>query len=74
MVHLSTTEKERDIDSEKPFGRFGVGTITGHPVGLLVVAAVILLSIVALPEARLFLVASLPIGGIFGLFLWLRHR
>jgi hypothetical protein len=65
---------ELNHDDIRPFGRFGVGTITGHPVGLLVVAAVIFISIVALPEASLFLAASLPIGCLFGLFLWLRHR
>jgi hypothetical protein len=74
MVHQSTTEKERDIDSEKLFGRYGVGTITGHPAGLLVVAAVLLLTLESIPESRWFVAAALVVGGTFGYFLWLRHR
>jgi hypothetical protein len=74
MVHLSTTAKERDIDSEKLFGRYGVGTITGHPAGLLVVAAVLFLTLESIPESRWFVAAALVAGGTVGFFLWLRHR
>ena len=65
---------EIDHDEIRPFGRGGVGNLTGHPVGLLVVAAVVLISFEALPPAGLFIVASLAVGGIFGFILWLRHR
>jgi hypothetical protein len=74
MRRASSPGLEFNPDDIRPYGRFGVGTITGHPVGLLVVAAVIFLAIVALPEASLFLVTSLPVGCLFGLFLWLRHQ
>ena len=47
---------EKDIDSVKPFGRYGVGVITEHPAGLLVIAAVILLTVETIPGAR----SSLP--------------
>jgi hypothetical protein len=74
MNKTSSAGPESNPNAIRPYGRFGVGTITGHPVGLLIVAAVILLSLEGLPEARAFLVASLPVGFLFGLFLWLRHR
>lgn len=63
-----------DISEVQPFGRFGVGLLTEHPVGLLVVVAVIVLTLETLPPARLFFIASLALGGIIGFFLWLRHR
>ncbi len=65
---------EKDIDSVKPFGRYGVGAITEHPAGLLVIAAVILLTLETIPEARWFLTATLVAGASFGFVLWLRHR
>ena len=74
MSKLSTAAKERDIDSVKPFGRYGVGVITEHPAGLLVVAAVILVTLETVPESRWFIAAALATGGAFGFFLWLRHR
>ena len=74
MGQLSTAAKERDIDSLKPFGRYGVGLITEHPAGLLVVAAVILLTLETIPGASWFVAATLGAGTSFGFVLWLRHR
>ena len=65
---------EKDIDSVKPFGRYGVGTITEHPAGLLVIAAVILLTVETIPGALWFLAATLIAGTSFGFVLWLQHR
>jgi hypothetical protein len=65
---------EKDIDSVKPFGRYGVGVITEHPAGLLVISAVVLLTLETIPESRWFLAAALIVGGAFGFFLWLQHR
>lgn len=56
-----------------PFGRYGVGLLTEHPVGLVVVFGV-LLGLIGLPEARWFFGGALLFGGICGFFLWLRHR
>ena len=63
-----------DMNEIRPHGRFGVGLLTEHPVGLLIVAAVIFLALERLPPARPFFVGSLALGGIIGFFLWLRHR
>jgi hypothetical protein len=57
-----------------PFGRNGAGLITAHPVGLVVALGLLLMGLDALPPVRLFFAVSLPLGGIWGLFLWFRHR
>lgn len=62
-----------DETTVRPYGRFGVGILTEHPIGLLVVAAVILIAL-RLPPAGVFFVASAVVGIPFGLFLWLYHR
>ena len=65
---------EKDIDPVKPFGRYGVGVITEHPAGLLVIGAVILLTVETIPGALWFLTAALIAGTSFGFVLWLQHR
>lgn len=57
-----------------PFGRYGGGLLTGHPIGLVIVLGLLLIGLLGLPEYRLFLLASLSVGGLIGFFLWLRHR
>jgi len=57
-----------------PFGRYGAGLLTAHPVGLVVVLGLLLMGLAWLPEARWFFAGVLLLGGIWGLFLWLRHR
>ncbi len=56
-----------------PFGHNGVGLLTGHPVGLLVVAAVCF-SAWRVPEARWFTLFSVSLGILVGLVLWFRNR
>jgi len=57
-----------------PFGRYGVGLLTGHPVGLVVVFGLLFMGLVEMPEARWFFAGAIVLGGTFGLLLWLRHR
>lgn len=62
-----------DPSQIRPFGPYGAGLITAHPVGLLVVAAVVFIAL-ELPEARWFALAAVALGIVFGLMLWLRNR
>ena len=50
-----------------PFGPYGGGQMTGHPIGLVIVIFMLLME---LP----LLFVSLPLGGICALVLWLRRR
>jgi hypothetical protein len=57
-----------------PFGRYGGGNLTGHPVGLIIVFGVLLVGLIGVPEFRVFLLFALPFAGLFGFILWLHHR
>lgn len=57
-----------------PFGPYGGGQYTSHPIGLVIVLGLIAMGLVGLPEARGFFVASLLIGSVVGFLLWLYHR
>jgi hypothetical protein len=74
MNRQTSNSRELTPDEVRPFGRFGVGSPTGHPAGLLVIGGVIFMCWEAIPASRYFIGASLVVGGAFGFFLWLRHR
>jgi hypothetical protein len=57
-----------------PFGYYGGGLWTGHPIGLVIVIGLLAMGIVGLPEARWFLALAAPAGAIYGFFMWLHHR
>jgi hypothetical protein len=57
-----------------PFGPYGGGQYSSHPIGLVIVIGLIAMALVGIPEARLFFVISLVLGLVFGLFLWLHHQ
>ena len=57
-----------------PFGRGGAGHYTAHPVGLVVVVGLLVIGLLALPEARWFLAGAFLLGCAWGFFLWFRHR
>jgi hypothetical protein len=73
----SNQTQERDSDPAParvvPFGLNGAGLLTGHPVGLVVIAAVCFTAW-RLPEARWFTLCSVSLGVLVGLVLWLRDR
>lgn len=66
--------REPGVGEVIPYGRYGAGMLTGHPIGLVIVIGLLLMGFVGIPEARWFLAASLALGGLFGFCLWLKHR
>ena len=74
MRQLVQHNAEPDPTLVVPFGTKGGGILTGHPIGLVIVLGLLAMGLVGLPEARLFFIGSIFLGGIFGLVLWLRHR
>jgi hypothetical protein len=67
---------EADIDRRRvvPFGPSGAGLFTGHPIGLVVVVGMLFMGFVGLPGAHWFYAGALLFGGMWGFFLWWRHR
>jgi len=57
-----------------PFGRFGGGEWTGHPIGLVIVLGFLVMGLVGIPQFRSFFVGALVLGSFCGLLLWLYHR
>lgn len=72
--HFAAQNRELTASDAQPFGRGGVGVLTGHPVGLLVIVAVVLLTLEYIPAAGWFFFCSIILGGLIGFALWLRHR
>jgi len=69
-----TPTREPDVGEVIPYGRYGGGMLTGHPIGLVIVIGLLLMGFVGIPEARWFFGASLVLGGVCGFALWLKHR
>jgi hypothetical protein len=57
-----------------PYGPYGGGYFTSHPIGLVIAIGFIVIALVGIPGARWFFAASLVLGIILGIFLWLRHH
>ncbi len=56
------------------YGVYGVGLLTVHPVGLLIVAAMGVVALWYLPEARWFFLGTAALGILFGIVFRLGHR
>jgi len=57
-----------------PFGRFGAGVWTGHPIGLFICVGLIAIGLIGIPEWRWFFGATVLAGSAFGYFLWRRDQ
>jgi len=57
-----------------PFGKYGAGRWTGHPIGLVIALGIVLIGLIGVPESRYFLAAALPLGALFGFILWKSHQ
>ncbi len=52
-----------------PFGKYGAGRWTGHPVGFVITLGIVLIALIGIPESRYFLAAAIPLGVLFGFIL-----
>lgn len=74
LMRKTSSSSTPDDTEVVPFERYGVGVLTAHPVGLVVVFGLLVLALIGLPEARWFVAGVILLGTICGFFLWLRHR
>jgi hypothetical protein len=75
--HIAFQEESRDLPPAAkvvPFGTYGGGLWTSHPIGLFIAIGLVTMGIVGLPEARWFLALAVPAGVICGFALWFLHR
>lgn len=68
------TNEDRHPAEVLPFGKFGAGVWTGHPIGLFVVLGIVIMGLVGIPVWRLFFAATIVFGSLVGYFLWRRHN
>lgn len=57
-----------------PFGRYGAGVWTGHPIEFVVVLGFLLIGLIGIPEWRWFFGATILVGSATGYFLWRRNN
>ena len=57
-----------------PFGPYGAGQWTAHPIGLFIVLGFMAMVLAGTPETRWLLFASAAGGALLGFILWLRRR
>jgi len=77
MRHVAVPENSQDlphVTKVVPFGIYGGGVLTGHPIGLVIVIGLLFMGFIGLPEARWFFALAVPAGAICGFFMWLFHR
>jgi hypothetical protein len=75
--HIALQQDSRDLPLPTkvvPFGYYGGGLWTSHPIGLFIAVGLLTMGMIGLPEARWFLALAVPAGIICGTFLWFRHR
>ena len=76
-VSLRITASHQDLSSSAhlvPFGPYGAGKWTSHPIGWVITVGFVLMGLVGVPEARPFFLLSLILGGLLGRILWKFHR
>jgi len=77
MRHVAFQQESRDLPQPArvvPFGHYGGGLWTSHPIGLFSAVGLLAMGIIGLPEARWFLALAVPSGIICGVLMWLLYR
>lgn len=71
---VAHTNEDRPLLQVVPFGKFGAGVWTGHPIELLVVVGMLLIGLIGIPEWRWFFGATVLVGSLTGYLLWRRNQ
>jgi hypothetical protein len=71
---VARTNEDRHPLEVVPYGRFGAGLWTGHPIGLVIVTGLIVIGLVGIPAWRWFFGAAVILGSLVGYFLWHRRQ
>jgi hypothetical protein len=71
---VARTNEDRRPWEVVPYGRFGAGVWTGHPIELVVVLGIVVIGLIGIPVWRWFFAATVLVGGLIGYALWRRHQ
>lgn len=74
MKRRSKDEWTPEPDHLVPFGPYGGGQTTAHPIGLVIVLGLLLMGLRSRTPVSMLVLFSLLGGAIVGFFLWLHHR
>jgi hypothetical protein len=74
LMHRASLADEPHPKDVVPFGKYGGGRWTCHPIGFVVAGGIVLIALIGMPESRYFLAGALPLGALFGLILWKAHQ
>jgi hypothetical protein len=73
-AHSSKEVWQPEPQNLVPFGPYGGGQWTAHPIGLFIVIGLLVMGLVSHTPVSFLLLLSLLGGAIVGFFLWLHHR
>ena len=71
---VARTNEDRHPLEVVPYGRFGAGLWTGHPIGLFIVTGLVVIGLVGIPAWRWFFGATVILGSLVGYSLWRRQQ
>ena len=71
---VARTNEDRHPLEVVPYGRFGAGLWTGHPIGLVIVTGLVVIGLVGIPAWRWFFGATVIVGSLVGYSLWRRQQ
>lgn len=75
--HVAFQQNSRDLPPSTrvvPFGNYGGGLWTSHPIGLFIAIGLLVMGIIGLPEAWWFVALAVPAGIVCGILMWCLHR
>ena len=73
-VVVARSNEDRHPLQVVPFGRYGAGVWTGHPIELVVVLGMVLIALIGIPESCWFFGATVLAGSVTGYLLWRRNQ